>query len=155
MVVSRRHRFLVDRSVQFALLRRFGLYGLYCLLTAILLVFFGQTLVGGELRPHQQLLSAVANSAPLVFALLAIFPFVAYDLLKLTNRFAGPLHRIRATLDALARGETIQPVCFREGDYWSDLGPKLNVLAARLQQLESGPADADEQRLRDQRQACV
>ena len=61
---------------------------------------------------------------------------MTYDLLKLTNRFAGPVYRVRVTLEHLVRGETIRPVKFRDGDFWCDLAPKLNVLAARLGQLE-------------------
>jgi hypothetical protein len=131
--------------VQLGLLRRLGLYAVYCLITATLLVFFWRLLTEGEGRPYQQLLAAVADVTPLLLALLAILPFVAYDLLKLTNRFAGPVYRVRVTLERLARGETIRPVKFRDGDFWCDLAPQLNVLAARLGQLqETGTTPTDE-----------
>jgi hypothetical protein len=121
--------------VQLGLLRRLCLYAVYCLITATLLVFFWRLSHGGA-RPHQHLLAAVADAAPLLLALVAVLPFVAYDLLKLTNRFAGPVYRVRVTLEHLSRGETIRPVKFRDGDFWCDLAPKLNVLAARLGQLQ-------------------
>lgn len=141
MASNRRRRFLIDAPVQLGLLRRLGLYAAYCLITATLLVFFWRLLGDGEVRPYQHLLSAVADASPLLAALLAILPFVAYDLLKLTNRFAGPVYRVRITLDRLARGETIRPVKFRDGDFWCELAPQLNVLAARLGQLqEAGTA---------------
>lgn len=53
-------------------------------------------------------------------------------------------NRMRVTLESLARGETIRPVKFRDGDFWCELAPKLNVLAARLGQLSEGGVVEDE-----------
>jgi hypothetical protein len=137
MAFNRRRRYLIDGPVQLGLLRRVCLYAAYCLITATMLVFFWRMLMAGAARPHQHLLSAVSDAAPMLLALVAIMPFVAFDLLKLSNRFAGPVYRVRLTLESLARGETVRPVRFRDGDFWCELAPKLNVLAARLGQLES------------------
>ncbi len=137
MAFNRRRRYLIDGPVQVGLLRRVCLYAGYCLITAMLLVFFWRMVAGGAGRPHEHLLAAVFDAAPMLLALAAITPFVAFDLLKLTNRFAGPVYRVRVTLESLARGDTIRPVRFRDGDFWCELAPKINVLAARLGQLES------------------
>jgi hypothetical protein len=147
MANNRRRRYLIDEPVQLGLLRRLGLYALYCLTTATLLVFFWRLLTDGSQRPHEHLLGAIGDVGPLLLALLAILPFVAYDLMKLTNRFAGPVYRVRLTLEQLARGDTIRPVRFRDGDFWCELAPKLNVLAARLGQLAEGgvPESSDDE----------
>ncbi len=136
MTFNRRRRYLSDGPVQLGLLRRLGQYGAYCLMTATLLVFFGRLLVAPEGRARDHLLAAVTEAAPLLLALLAIVPFVVYDLLKLTNRFAGPVYRVRVTLESLVRGDSIRPVHFRDGDFWCELAPILNMLAARLGQLQ-------------------
>ena len=138
MAMNRRRQYLIDGPVQLVLLRRLGLYAAYCLITATLLVFFWRLLSGGETPAYRHLVSAVTDSTPLLLALVALLPFVAYDLMKLTNRFVGPVYRVQVTLMRLARGESIRPVQFRDGDFWSDMAPKLNVLAARLGQLEEG-----------------
>ena len=134
---TRRRRLLIDRAVQLGLMRRLGVYGFYCLLTAILLVFFWRVSTVPLMRPHEHLLVAVQSSAPMMLSLACIVPFVAFDLLKLTNHFTGPIYRARRTLESLARGESIAPVKFRDGDYWCDLAAQLHQLAARLGQLQA------------------
>jgi hypothetical protein len=148
MASNRRRRFLIDAAVQLGLLRRLALYAVYCIITAVMLVFFWRLLAEGEARPHQHLIAAIVDIAPLLLALMAILPFVAWDLLKLTNRFAGPVYRVRVTLECLARGETIRPVKFRDGDFWVDLAPLLNLVALELGQLQESqtPAPAEEDR---------
>jgi hypothetical protein len=140
MANSRRRRLLIDGPVQLGLFRRLALYAVYCLITATLLVFFWRVITMPFQRPHEHLLSAIGSSAPLLLALACILSFVAYDLLKLTNHFVGPIYRLRCTLASLERGETIRPIKFREGDYWCELAGQLNLLAARLGQLESSPS---------------
>lgn len=137
MSFRRRRRLLIDGPVQLGLLRRLALYGLYCLITATLLVFFWRVITNPLVRPPEHMLSAVWSAAPLLLAIVCILPFIAYDLLRLTNHFAGPIYRARLTLASLARGETVTPVKFREGDYWSELAEHLNVLAQRLGQLQT------------------
>src|SRR5688500_18202353 len=98
---NRRSRYLVDGPVQLGLLRRLGLYAVYCLITATLLLFFLRLLTTSGVSASHQLLAAVAEVGPFVLALLVIVPLVVYDLLKLTNRFAGPMYRVRRTLKSL------------------------------------------------------
>jgi hypothetical protein len=141
MSFNRRRRYLIDSPVQLGLLRRLALYSGYCIVTALLLVFFGRLLMAEPARAPEHLLHAITEAAPLLLALFVILPFVVFDLLKLTNRFAGPAYRVRVTLEQLARGETIRPVRFRDSDFWSDLASKLNVLAARLGQLDQTGGD--------------
>lgn len=137
MPLRRRRRLLIDGPVQLGLMRRLALYGLYCLITGILLVFFWRVFTVPLVRPYEHLLFAVQSSAPLLLSLVCIIPFVIFDLLKITNHFAGPVYRARVTLASLARGETIKPVKFRDGDYWCDLAGQLNELAERLGQLQT------------------
>jgi hypothetical protein len=46
--------------------------------------------------------------------------------LYLSNRIAGPIHRLRNHLAARLRGETPQPLAFRDSDYFQDLADPLN-----------------------------
>ena len=41
---------------------------------------------------------------------LALLPLVVVDVLRLSNRFVGPLLRLRRSLRQLARGEYVEPI---------------------------------------------
>ena len=70
--------------------------------------------------------------AALVASLL-LLPIVLIDIVRLSNRFAGPLVRLRRSMRALARGEKVQPIHFRGSDFWQEFADEFNAIAARLQ----------------------
>ena len=51
-----------------------------------------------------------------------------------SNRFAGPMVRVRWTLQRIAEGEDVKPLSFREGDFWQEFSDDFN--AAMLKQRE-------------------
>jgi hypothetical protein len=51
----------------------------------------------------------------------------------LSNRFVGPLVRLRRSMRKLARGEHVDPICFRDNDFWHDFANEFNAVAARVQ----------------------
>jgi hypothetical protein len=75
--------------------------------------------------------------AAVLLASLILLPITAMDVLRLSNRFVGPVSRMRFALEELAAGRPIEPVQFRDDDYWRDLAGNLNEVAARLKQSES------------------
>ena len=64
--------------------------------------------------------------------LIAAIPVFVYDTLRMSNRFAGPLARLRESLRELASGDTVQPLTVRRGDYLSDLVDSFNEVIARF-----------------------
>ena len=54
-----------------------------------------------------------------------IIPIVVRDLVKLTHRFAGPMLRMRRLMKQVANGEHVEPVRFRDGDFWQDFAVRL------------------------------
>ena len=59
---------------------------------------------------------------------------------------AGPLVRLRRSMRALARGEHVEPIKFREGDFWQEFAEEFNAVAARVQ----GERPQDEPTLREE-----
>jgi len=57
---------------------------------------------------------------------------VIVDVVRLSNRFTGPLLRLRRSMRALARGEQVEPIRFRDNDFWHDFAEEFNALAARF-----------------------
>ena len=68
-----------------------------------------------------------------IAVMVVAIPLVIMDILRLSNRFAGPIFRLRREMAKLAAGENIGPLKFRDGDYWQDLAEELNRIAQRLQ----------------------
>jgi hypothetical protein len=58
---------------------------------------------------------------------------VIYDVVRMSNRFCGPLFRLRRSIRALSRGEHVDPISFREGDFWPEIAQEFNTLLVRAQ----------------------
>jgi hypothetical protein len=69
---------------------------------------------------------------PSVLFVLVLSPIYIRALCKLTNRFAGPMVRVRRGMHDLAEGRDVAPIHFRPGDFWQDLATDFNQVAERL-----------------------
>ena len=131
----RRH-FLTDCRVQGALIVRVVLYWLMCLL-AMTFLLLGWTMVTEPSRPLNAHLAALWTLyGPAAVASLLLLPLVTFDLLRLSNRFAGPMFRLRRSLHDLAQGKPVATVRFRHGDFWQEFADDFNSIAARAQKTE-------------------
>jgi hypothetical protein len=131
-VIRPRRTIFVDREVQGTLVWRVLLYwNFFVLATALLLV-------GREfcIAPHSDLGDVTrgmfSRYSPVLFASLLLLPVVMLDVLRTTNRMAGPVARLRKSLCDLAEGRPVQPLNFRAHDFWHDMAANLNRAAARV-----------------------
>jgi len=69
-------------------------------------------------------------------ASLLLLPIVLYDLGVVTNRMIGPINRLRREMRRLGEGQRVEPLEFREGDYWRQFAEEFNVVARRVAYLE-------------------
>jgi len=69
-------------------------------------------------------------------ATVFLLPLVLFDIAKLSNRFVGPMIRLRRALRDMANGEPIRLIHFRAGDYWSEVADEFNAVATRVQIME-------------------
>ncbi len=137
---------IVKSSVQRVLLFRFALHWAlfvfaFFSLLCVMHYFFGE--------PGQPLTSHLADMwsryGILVLVLFSLLPYFFYDLIKLTHRIAGPMVRFNAVLHRAARGEHVEPIHFRDGDFWQELAEDFNVLLERLPVDESQNRGVSEQ----------
>lgn len=132
--MERRRKYFVDSQVQGALLRQAVYYWFWASATfaMIILVYrvFPALLSGngqdGRIWYHL---------APYMVASAALFPIVIFSSIRFSNRFAGPMVRVRRTLKELARGDTTPMRSFRKNDFWSDTVDDINEIAALLRQV--------------------
>lgn len=136
MVKRVRKKLFVDKKVQGALLRRLiGYWGL-CVLFVTVPLLIAQTFVEPTRFFFQQFGVLWERYWPVVCLSFALMPFVLYDAIKFSNRFAGPLLRLRRAMRCFANGEQVQPLRFRDDDYWQDLAVRFNQVMSRVRAAE-------------------
>jgi hypothetical protein len=128
-----RKRLFVDRKIQGALVRRVVMYWATCLITIVLMLLSWRILTG----PHRLLYAYLSELwfyfAPALLASFILLPAVIIDVVRLSNRFVGPLNRLRQSMRALAQGEDVEPIRFRKADFWQTFADEFNAIAARVQ----------------------
>lgn len=130
-----RQHLLVDSSVQGPLLRRIAFYSLACGLYFMMALVITESLS----NPHEAVsettrrcLDEAAFWAP---GFMLLTPIIIYDLLGISNRFAGPIFRLRHQMRDLAKGKPTAPLTFREGDYWQEVADSFNQIRRELLEL--------------------
>jgi len=134
MRTCRRGQIFVDRDVQFALMLRVTGYWMFCLLSISLMLICWSAYTGPS-RPFIDLATDLYHRyGPCLIASLLLLPVAMMDVLRLSNRFVGPVSRMRSTLKELAGGRDVERMHFRDDDYWRELAGDLNEVATRLKQ---------------------
>ena len=67
-----------------------------------------------------------------------LLPLAMYDVVRLSNLFAGPVYRLRKHFAALREDIACAPLLFREEDYWRDLAAPINDMQAEILRLRTG-----------------
>jgi len=135
-----RQKNYVDRVVQGTLLLHIVGHWLLFVLTAGIFLFFVEMMSGDPLNVWESLKH---RHGPTLFVAAILGPLFLYDLCKLSNRFAGPMVRLRRSMQALAEGREVTPLQFREGDFWKDLATSFNCIAERVQSTNGPPGSAE------------
>jgi hypothetical protein len=128
-----RSKIFINGPIQGTLVTRIALYWLLSLFiqAALIMVLSAGT---GRAENLYQLSEQFWWHAKLVLAAAILtLPLLAFDVIKLSHRWVGPIYRLRTAMDALALGEDVQPLTFRAGDYWQDLAVSFNAVLRRVE----------------------
>jgi len=129
MALLRRKRNLVDFEVQTSLLRRMALqWVLFLVINALALYGWTFLLSGAEDQVGGHLAQFIQHYTPVLLVSLALLPVFLLDAAKLSNRFVGPILRVRRALAEAASGKELKPIVFRENDFWQSLADDLNCV---------------------------
>ena len=139
---AHRKRLFVDSEVQGAVIKRVLIYWAFCLLFITVSIAIGQTLADPSRYVFRRLGDTWRQHWQVLAAMVAMLPFVLYDMLKLRNRFAGPIFRLRRELKHFLESNEYQPIQFRQNDFWSDLADRVNDLVHRVEMAEQGNSGA-------------
>jgi hypothetical protein len=153
MAKYKRSQLLIEPSVQRTLIRHAIGYWLCCALTLEFLNLAWQISTGPEQRSFWAYLlsqSLLESCVRLALGTTLVLPFVIWDMLKLSNRFAGPIYRMRRALREVAEHGRTGTVHLRKDDFWHELAEELNAALATLESRAdsaTGQFDRDEQQL--------
>lgn len=135
-----RQQVWVDRSVQGVLVGRVILYwGCAMLYVGISSICFqyNQNPEWTFAKHVQVLYDQVWPWLPSAVFLL---PLAIYDVVRMSNLFAGPVFHLRKHFAAMRQDIACAPLVFREDDYWRDLAEPINDMQAELLRLRAGAA---------------
>jgi len=140
----RRRRLIVDPKIQGDLIARTVMYWLFCLLTVTLLLLCWQIATSPGATIPEYLDQLWYQFSPPAIASLLLLPLLMMDAARVTNRVVGPMNRMHQAMRDAADGKPVQPITFRDADYWGDFADDFNRLIARSQKLTAAAReDAD------------
>ena len=137
MNTCRRSIFFIDRKVQGALVVRTAIYWMFCLFSVWLMLICWSACTEPPKPFNALVVDLYHRYGPGLLSSLLVMPIAAMDVVRLSNRFVGPVMRIRMALSELAAGRPVEPIHLRDDDYWREMAGSLNEVADRLKQSES------------------
>ena len=140
---KKRKQNFVDSAVQGSLLRRVIAHWLVFFFVVAFSTITLQALMGDpELTLSTRLAREAREFSLIGIVIVVLFPAFLLDTIRFSNRFVGPISRLRRQMRELGEtGET--PVLrFRDNDFWMALADEFNAVRDRVMAGEQRP-DAD------------
>lgn len=138
MSKTQRKQLLINRDLQGMLIFRTIGYWLACMMLILMPMAVIRTWNNPDVLIFRHLVDTFIENRSILGCAALLLPLAVYDMLKTSNRIAGPVFRLKRELARLADGESVSDVTFRPGDYWQDLADEFNRLAAGIQNGTSG-----------------
>ncbi len=127
-----RQQLLVEKDVQVSLILRALLYGAACMTYFTVIQFFTQAMNHPGIQVSEIFLSLTDEAIYWVPGFLVLGPLMVYDMLRITNRVAGPIYSMRREMQAIVAGESGRGLKFRNDDYWDSLATDFNALRKEI-----------------------
>jgi hypothetical protein len=129
----KRARKYVDRNVQGGLLTRMAIHwGVFFFSSA-----FAYIVVQAIVSPNgttflQRVQNSITEFSLLGLLMLTLMPAFLLDVVRFSNRFAGPIVRLRRFLRELGENGEVPPLKFRDDDFWMEIAKEFNVCRERI-----------------------
>ena len=119
----------VDSHVQGALLRRICVHWVVFFVVAAGAIIFLQALMGDPGKSIAERISFETKEFMFMgMVMVSLFPAFMLDTIRFSNRFVGPIARLRRYLRELQKGNT-EHCSFRGNDFWNDMATEFNNVA--------------------------
>ena len=129
----KRARKYVDRNVQGGLLTRMAIHwGVFFFTSAC-----AYTVVQAIVSPNgtsflQRVQNSITEFSLLGLLMLTLMPAFLLDVVRFSNRFAGPIVRLRRFLRELGENGEVPPLKFRDDDFWAEIAKEFNACRGRV-----------------------
>lgn len=126
----KRKQNFVDSSVQGALLRRIFLHWCTFFFVTLVAIVLMQTLLGDPAQTvAERLRFELGEFVFIGVILLALFPAFMLDTIRFSNRFVGPIVRLRRHIRELGSKQNTDHCTFRDNDFWTEVATEYNTIA--------------------------
>ena len=120
----------VDSSVQGGLLRKIFAHWIVFFIATTLSVILLQTLLGDPSKTVTQRLQLEMGEFFFIgVVLLALLPAFMLDTVRFSNRFVGPIVRLRRHLREIVTEDKTGHCKFRDDDFWIEMSKEYNGVA--------------------------
>lgn len=127
-----RRRALVDPEVQGGILRKIATHWVvFFVCNALALTIWIRLFEQPDADWGQTFGDTMRRFLPFFVITMALIPAFVWDTLKVTNRFAGPIMRLRKSLEDAGAGRPVQLLHFRDDDYWQEMAKNFNAIIKR------------------------
>ncbi|SRR6056297_1131675 len=134
----KRSKILIDPQVQWSLALRILLHwGMLVICLLMINSMIALLMMAGHRPLSGAFGDVLRDQVPLMVVLVVLIPVFIRDTLKMSNRFAGPMYRLRTGLAALHRGEDTQAIRLRERDFWQPIADDFNGVLKQVQDLKA------------------
>ncbi|WP_201743765.1 hypothetical protein [Roseiconus nitratireducens] len=126
-IPTKRSKTLIDTEVQGNLLRKVAAHWVvFFLCNTIALTAWTRLFTDPSASWGETLVTTFREFLPFFVVTASLIPAFAWDTLKLSHRFVGPILRLRRTLKDLKSGRSVPPLKFRDSDFWQELASDFN-----------------------------
>ncbi len=134
-VRNRRWRMVILNKLQWALATRMLIHAMLFAGAAGLIGMISQFVSDPFAGFRANLTACWKSCGPILMALVCMLPIFVRDMLRFTNRVAGPIYHLTRTMQQLASGdENVPPLKFRKGDLCDDIPDAFNSMVEQLRE---------------------
>lgn len=127
----RRSRSVIDFEVQVSLLKKIAVHWVFFIAANAVALLVWTRLIHNPLGTWGENLAQFnAQFIPMLVVSLVLLPVFLLDAARLSNRFTGPVLRLRKTLADIVAGRSAEPIVFRQNDFWKSLATDFNTAFA-------------------------
>ena len=129
---KKRRKTLVDPEVQGGILRKIAFHwAMFFVCNATALMIWIRLFEQPDAEWGQTLADTFRRFMPFFVITIALIPAFVWDTMKLTNRFAGPILRLRNAMADASAGRAVPPLKFRSNDFWQEIATSFNQMMER------------------------
>ncbi len=135
--MSKRSKILVDPAVQWSIAGRIiGHWTLLLVCLVAINIMVALLMAAGQMSFGQAIKAAAMSQTKTLGVMFLLMPLFLRDTLKLSNRFAGPMYRLRMAIKSITEGDLPTKIKFRTGDFWQEAADDFNVVLDKYRALE-------------------